>query len=200
MTTPAVAALLLAAGRSSRMGANKLVLELAGKSLVAHAADQALAAGFARLVVVTGHQPDAVRAALTGRPVSWVHNPLFEQGMATSLKAGIAALPTDIDAVLVCLGDMPKVDARHMRAIAGAFAPETGHTICVPVFKEKRGNPVLFGRRHFAEMMTLEGDRGARSLLEKHAGSVRLVPLPDDAVLEDVDTPDAFTRLLAHDT
>ncbi|PKU22633.1 nucleotidyltransferase family protein [Telmatospirillum siberiense] len=199
MTAPAIAALLLAAGRSSRMGANKLVLELAGKSLVAHAADQALAAGFTRVVVVTGHHPEAVHAALSGRPLSWVHNPLFEQGLSSSLKAGLAALPDDIDAVLVCLGDMPKVDALHMRAIAEAFDPGAGHTICVPVFGGKRGNPALFGRRHFAEMMTLEGDRGARSLMDKHAGCVRLVELPDDAVLEDVDTPDAFARLVAHD-
>ncbi len=195
MSTPSVAALLLAAGRSSRMGSNKLVLELEGKALIAHVADQALAADFAEVVVVTGHQADAVRRALADRPVRWVHNPLFEQGMASSLRAGIEALAPTIDALLICLGDMPRVDSRHMQKIAGAYDAAAGQTICVPVFDRQKGNPVLFGRRHFAEMLSLEGDRGARSLLARHPDRVRLVEMADDAVLTDVDTPESFARM-----
>ncbi len=190
-----IAALLLAAGRSSRMGGNKLVMEWRGKALVAHVADQALTAGFDPVVVVTGHQADAVRRAVAGRPVAWIHNALYGQGMAASLKAGIEALPPAVEAVLVCLGDMPRVEARHMQAIARAYDPSAGRTICVPIFDGQRGNPVLFGRRYFAEMQSLEGDRGARSLLAGHADHVHEVPMADDAVLADVDTPDSFVRL-----
>lgn len=195
MKAPAIAALLLAAGRSSRMGRNKLVMELRGKALVTHVADQALAAGFADVIVVTGHQADAVHQALAGRPVTWVHNPLYEQGMASSLKAGIGALLPTIDALLVCLGDMPRVGAAQMQDIARAYDPAGGHTICVPIFQGQRGNPVLFGRRHFAEMQALEGDRGARSLLVRHADRICPVPMADDGVLVDVDTPESFTRI-----
>lgn len=195
MKTSAVAALLLAAGRSSRMGSNKLVKELEGKTLIAHVADQALAAGFADVVVVTGHQAEAIRRALAGRPVTWVHNVLYEQGMASSLKAGVEALPASVEALLICLGDMPRVTAQQMQTIARAYDPAKGHTICVPVFQDQRGNPVLFGRRHFAEMRMLEGDRGARTLLAKHADQVREVDMTDDAVLTDVDTPESLARI-----
>jgi molybdenum cofactor cytidylyltransferase len=195
MTTPAVAALLLAAGRSSRMGSNKLVKELEGKALIAHVADQALSADFAGVVVVTGHQAEAIQRALVGRPVTWVHNALYEEGMASSLKAGVEALPASVEALLVCLGDMPRVTAHQMQTIARAYDPAKGHTICVPVFQDQRGNPVLFGRQHFVEMQSLEGDRGGRSLLAKHADRVREVEMTDDAILTDVDTPESFARV-----
>lgn len=190
-----VAALLLAAGHSRRMGSNKLVLELDGKALIAHVADAALAAGFAEVIVVTGHQADAVHRALADRPVTWVHNAHHEQGMASTVKAGVEALAPTVDALLVCLGDMPRVSARQMQEIAQAYAPSSEYSICAPVFNGNRGNPVLFGRRHFAEMLAVEGDQGARSLLVKHADRIRLVPMDDDAILADIDTPDAFRRI-----
>jgi molybdenum cofactor cytidylyltransferase len=195
LNAPVVAALVLAAGCSRRMGSNKLVMALAGKALVAHVADSALAAGFAEIIVVTGHQAEAVHLALAGRPVRWIHNAFYDQGMASSLKAGLSGLPSAIDALLVCLGDMPLVGAGPMQAIARAYNPSLGHTICVPVFHGQRGNPVLFGRQHFEEMRTLEGDRGARSLLAVHADRLCEVAMADDGVLTDVDTPDSFTRI-----
>ncbi|MDR3437776.1 nucleotidyltransferase family protein [Telmatospirillum sp.] len=195
MTAPAVAALVLAAGRSSRMGSNKLTLMLDGKPLVAHVCDAALAAGLTPVVVVTGHQAETVRRLLAGRNVSWTHNADFASGMATSLTAGIAALPPETDAVLVCLGDMPRVSARHMTEIAEAFDPESGYTACVPIHNGQRGNPVLLGKQHFAEILALDGDRGARSVLAAHDAAVRRVVIDDDAILTDVDTPEAYASL-----
>lgn len=187
-----IAALVLAAGRSSRMGRNKLLFEIDGRPLVAHAVDAALAAGLAPVIVVTGHEAARVRAALPHRAVAFVDNPAFADGLSGSLKAGLDAVPDDAEGALVCLGDMPAVTAGHIRRIVEAFAPEAGRAICVPVSDGRRGNPVLFARRFFPEMRALSGDVGARELIARHAGQVCPVAMEDDAVLTDLDTADAL--------
>ncbi len=193
---PRIGGLVLAAGLSSRMGRNKLLIEVNGKPLVAHAAEAALAAGLDPVVVVTGHQAEAVKMALDGLPVAWTHNPEFADGLAGSLKAGLAALPAQVDGVLVCLGDMPTLTADHMKRIVAAFNPLEGRGICVPTFHGKRGNPVLLGSQFFAEMRGLAGDSGARSLFARHDELVCEVAMPDDAVLTDVDTAEALARVV----
>ncbi|MGE0256509.1 MAG: NTP transferase domain-containing protein [Alphaproteobacteria bacterium] len=193
---PRIAALVLAAGQSRRMGtANKLLLPVAGKAMVAHAADAALAAGADPVVVVTGHEAEQIRMALAGRPVAFTHNPDYAGGMSTSLRAGLAALPASVDAALVLLGDMPRVGADTIARLAAAFDPDAGRAICVPVRGGRRGNPVLWARRHFAEMGQLSGDAGARRLIDLHADAVIEVPMADDAVLVDVDTPQSLAEL-----
>jgi molybdenum cofactor cytidylyltransferase len=184
-----IAALILAAGASTRMGANKLLIEGDdGRALVAGVADAAIEAGLNPVVVVTGHDADSVRAVLAGCPVRFVHNQQYKDGLASSLKTGIATLPDTTDGALICLGDMPDVTAQHMARIVAAFDPEKGAAVCVPTRQGKRGNPVLFGRRYFAEMMTLSGDVGARGLIAAHKNFVIEVPMDDDAVLTDMDT------------
>jgi molybdenum cofactor cytidylyltransferase len=136
-----------------------------------------------------------VADALTGQPVVLVANPAFAEGMSSSLRAGIAALPADVEATLVCLGDMPRVTAAHLDALIAAFDPSSDATIIVPTFQRKRGNPVLFSRRHFEEMSSLEGDVGARMLIDRHAESVRFVAVDDAGVTIDVDTPDMLEAL-----
>lgn len=193
---PAIAAIVLAAGRSSRMGEhNKLLAEVDGAPMIAHVVDALLATSVRPVVVVTGHDADAVRAALAGRDVIFAHNPRYAEGMSTSLRAGLAQLGEDIDGALVALGDMPRVLAAHVEALAGAFDPAGGRAICVPTWEGRRGNPVLFARRFFPEMRLLEGDVGARALLEKHAAAVCPVPMPDRGVTLDVDTPEALAAL-----
>src|SRR6185312_4959801 len=143
-----VAALVLAAGKSTRMaGPNKLVSELGGKPLVRIAAEAALASQARPVIVVTGHQRERVEAALEGLPVRFVHNLDFANGLSTSLKAGIAALPDDIAGAVVCLGDMPQVSGALIDRLAQALDPENGALIAVPTFEGKRGNPVLWSRR-----------------------------------------------------
>lgn len=193
---PAIAAIVLAAGRSSRMGErNKLLVEVDGAPMIAHAIDALLATPVRPVVVVTGHDDDRVRAALAGREVIFVHNPRFAEGMSTSLRAGIGQLGEDVDGALVCLGDMPRVRPAHLEALLGAFDPAGGRAICVPTWERRRGNPVLFARRFFAEMRVIEGDVGARALIEKHASAVCHVPMPDRGVTLDVDTPEALEAL-----
>lgn len=193
---PAIAALVLSAGRSSRMGGeNKLVADVGGAPMIARVVDAILSTSARPVVVVTGHDADRVREALSGREVTFVHNPRYEEGMSTSLRAGIGQLGEDIDGALVCLGDMPRVTAGHLEALMGAFDPEGGRAIVVPTWDRRRGNPVLFARRFFAEMRVITGDVGARSLVDKYASSVCLVPMSDRGVTVDVDTPEALASL-----
>jgi molybdenum cofactor cytidylyltransferase len=132
---------------------------------------------------------------LQGRPVSIVHNPDYEKGLSTSLRCGIAALPADADAALVCLGDMPKIEAGLLDRLIQAFNPVEGRAICVPTWRGKRGNPVLWGRQFFPEMAGLTGDVGAKHLMAEHPELVVEVAAGDDGVLADVDTPEALAAL-----
>ena len=189
-----IGAVILAAGSSARMGTNKLLIEIdAGRPIVARVADAAIDAGLSPVVVVTGHEAERVRAALAGSLVTFAHNPRYKDGLAESLKTGLAALPDEVAAALICLGDMPDVDAGHMTRIVSAFDPEGGGEICVPTWQGKRGNPVLFARRFFGEMMNLSGDVGARGLIAANPDLVREVSMEDDAVVTDLDTAAAMS-------
>jgi molybdenum cofactor cytidylyltransferase len=193
-----VAALVLAAGRSTRMGAvNKLIAEIGGKPLVRIAAEQALASRAAPVIVVTGHQREMVEAALDGLPVKLVHNPDYADGLGTSLKAGIAAVPKEADAALVCLGDMPQVDAALIDKLIAAFDPERGALVVVPSIDGRRGNPVVWARRFFHDLMQIQGDIGARHLIGSYAEAVAEVPLSGAAALTDVDTPESLSAVKA---
>jgi molybdenum cofactor cytidylyltransferase len=188
---PRIAALVLAAGRSSRMGStNKLTAEIDGQPMIARTVDAALASGASPVIVVTGHEHNAVLATLSNRPVEIIHNADYAEGLSTSLRTGLDALPTDTDAMFICLGDMPDVTPAHLGRLAAAFDPEEGRTVCVPTFFGKRGNPVLWSKQYISEMRELRGDVGAKHLIGEHEDAVCEVPMPDEAVLKDIDTPD----------
>jgi molybdenum cofactor cytidylyltransferase len=190
-----VAALVLAAGSSRRMaGSNKLLQPVAGVPMVRRAANAALASRSTAVVVVTGFDADAVRESLAGLDLEFANNPEHASGMASSLRAGLGALPADTDAVVVVLGDMPMVTAAHIDSLIAAFDPARGN-IVVPVKGDRRGNPILWPRALFAEMQQVRGDVGARELLKIHAGRVDSVACGDDAIFADVDTPDALRAL-----
>ena len=193
-----LAAIVLAAGRSTRMGGpNKLLAEINGRPLVRIAAQAALASQARPVIVVTGHQRERVAAALKGLDVTAVHNPDFADGLSTSLKAGIAAVPAAADGVIVCLGDMPQVDAKLIDRLLSAFDPENGAFVVVPTIDGKRGNPVVWSRRFFPELAALDGDTGARHLIASYPEAVAEVPLTGTAALVDVDTPDALKAVRA---
>jgi len=196
--THRIAAVVLAAGRSTRMGAvNKMLAEIGGKPLVRIAAEQALASRARPVVVVTGHQREKVEAALTGLPVRFVHNPDYAEGLGTSLKAGIAAVPADADAAIVCLGDMPQVDGALIDKLLAGFDPERGALVVVPSIDGRRGNPVVWSRRFFHDLMTISGDIGARHLIGTYAEAVVEVPVAGAGALTDVDTPESLSAVKA---
>ena len=193
-----VGAIVLAAGRSTRMGGpNKLLAEIGGRPLVRIAVEHALASRARPVVVVTGHQRAEVEAAVKGLSASLAHNPDYAQGLSTSLKTGIAALPADVDGVIVCLGDMPQVDAALIDRLLTAFDPEKGALVVVPTIAGKRGNPVVWSRRFFADLAQLEGDVGARHLIGSYPEALVEVPVTGRAALIDIDTPDALRAVKA---
>jgi molybdenum cofactor cytidylyltransferase len=192
---PRVAAIVLAAGRSTRMGPeNKLLADLGGKPMVRHVVEAALASTARPVLVVTGHQAAQVADALAGLDVTLVANPAYATGLASSLKAGIRAVPAACDGALILLGDMPRVAPGHIERLIAALAAEP-ESIIVPVHDGQRGNPVLWPRRYFSELLQLEGDAGARRLFAAHPGAVREVAAADDAILSDIDTPEALLRI-----
>jgi molybdenum cofactor cytidylyltransferase len=193
-----VAAVILAAGRSSRMGPeNKLTAQIAGKPLVRIAAEQALASRASPVIVVTGHQRDKVEAALAGLKVTLVHNPNYADGLGGSLKTGIAAVPEEADAAIVCLADMPRVDAALIDRVIEAYDPARGALVVVPSIDGRRGNPVLWSRRFFPELMNVQGDIGARNLIASYGEAVTEVPVSGTAALIDVDTPESLSAVKA---
>jgi molybdenum cofactor cytidylyltransferase len=193
-----IAAVVLAAGRSTRMGAvNKLIAEIGGKPLVRIAAEQALASRASPVIVVTGHERDRVEQALNGLPVRVVHNPDYAEGLGTSLKAGIAAVPVDADGAIVCLGDMPQVNAALIDKLIAAFDPARGALVVVPSIAGRRGNPVVWSRRFFPDLTAINGDIGARQLIGSYAEAVVEVPVEGDAALTDVDTPESLSAVKA---
>ena len=196
-----VAVVVLAAGQSRRMGRrNKLLEAVDGEPMVRHAVRAAASAADGRpVVVVTGHEREAVEAALSGYDVAFAHNPEYGAGLSTSLARGVAALPPGIEGAIVCLADMPGVRAEHLERLRDAFDPGAGAAICVATRRGKRGNPVLFASRFFPEMCDVEGDVGARHLVGAYAELVREVEMPDDGVLLDIDSPSALRAYRAGD-
>jgi molybdenum cofactor cytidylyltransferase len=196
-----VAGIVLAAGQSQRMGrANKLLAPVFGKPMLLHAVDAMLASRADPVIVVTGHEAEAVRAALGDRPVRLVHNPDYAEGLSTSLRRALEALPESASGVLIGLGDMPRVRARDLDRLIAGFEPAEGRSICVPTVDGKRGNPVLFARRFVEEMQAIGGDVGARHLIGAHAEEVCEIGMDDDATLTDIDTPAALDALTARAT
>lgn len=194
---PRIAVLMMAAGQSRRMGSvNKLMADVDGAPMVRRAAESALSAKVDRMVVVTGHEQERIRHALTGLDVSFVHNPDFADGLSGSLRRGIqavASLSPAVDGCLVCLGDMPQVTSHNLDRLIAAFDPLEGRAICVPTHNGKRGNPVLWGATFFDEMANVAGDVGARHLIGEHSEQVCEIAISDPGVLLDIDTPEALT-------
>jgi len=195
-----IGGVVLAAGRSSRMGeANKLLAEVGGVPMVRRVVRTVLDAELDPVVVVVGHDAERVRSALEHLPVRFVSNPDYAVGISTSVRAGVRALVGDAEGAMIVLGDMPWISEADLRALVAAFGPDQGRGICAPVAERKRGNPVLWSARYFDELQTLEGDVGARHLLSVHDEDVCEVSVPGRGVLDDIDTPEALTALGTHE-
>lgn len=194
-SSPCVAALILAAGSSTRMGSNKLLADLNGAPMIAQTVKRVAASAVESVTVVTGYQAEKTETALQDFKIQKIHNPNFADGLASSLRVGVAALQSSCDAILVCLGDMPLIDPRDVNRMIAAFSPADNRSIVVPVFERKFGNPVLWGAEHFAALMACEGDRGARGLLEILRDEVVEVPIENQSVVLDADTPEALAMI-----
>lgn len=186
---PVVGALVLAGGMSRRMGPeNKLLADLQGQPVIKHIVSVLQTAGLPRPIVVLGHESEQLSRALSETGVTFVHNAQYAEGLSTSIRAGISAIPEHWDGFLICLGDMPEISGQTLMHLKEAFSADTDKDICVPVYQGKRGNPVLWGQRHKARLMALEGDVGAKYLLSELVQFVVEVPVGQPDILTDIDT------------
>ncbi|HLY04907.1 MAG TPA: nucleotidyltransferase family protein [Rhizomicrobium sp.] len=192
---PRVAAVVLAAGMSTRMGNNKLLADIHGQPLVRRVVGSIEASAARPIVVVTGHDDELVGAALRGTEAAIVHNPAYRDGLSTSLRAGISVL-TECDAAIILLGDMPAISPFVIDKMIAAYEPKKRNAICVAASRGRRGNPVLFDRAFFPELQTISGDIGAREIIRMHWPLVCEVDVDDDGPLIDLDTPEELEQFL----
>ncbi len=194
--TKNIAALILAAGQSRRMGQeNKLLLPFKDETVLSHVLGQIQQAGIREIFAVTGHQRQEVEEELSCHEVIFFHNDLYAEGMSTSVKLGIASLPDNIDAVLIILGDMPNISADILKQIMANYNPAVGRSIIIPRHNGKRGNPILWDSEFFDEFERLEGDMGAKILLNEYPEYIEEVDVGSDAIFLDIDTFEAYESL-----
>jgi molybdenum cofactor cytidylyltransferase len=192
----AVAGILLAAGTSSRMGCNKLLFELHGESVLRGAARRALAGGLGPLLVVLGHQAEQARQQLDGLDSRTVINPDYDQGITSSLKAGVAALPGDATAVMVLLADMPLVSAEMIAGMVARYR-STRAPLVISDYEGVNAPPMLYDRSLFGELLAMTGGGCGREVVKRHRGEAEVLPWPA-AVLADLDVPEDYARLRDH--
>jgi molybdenum cofactor cytidylyltransferase len=183
-----VAAVVLAAGASSRMGSNKLLAELNGKPMIRHAVEAAIASRADPVIVVTGRDAKDLMAALQDLDIQFTDNPDYSKGLSTSLRTGINAIPSACGGALVMLGDMPGISPGLIDCMIAAF-DGTDRAIIVATRNGQRGNPVLWARQFFPQIKEIQGDVGARNLINAYPHAVCEIEAGDDAPLIDIDTP-----------
>ncbi len=186
---------ILAAGIGSRLGRPKALLDWHGRPLVRHLAEVALRSGLDRVMVVVGPQAEAVRRALWGLPVDLVYNYYFGLGQSTSVQAALGALPPGTEAVVFLLVDQPFISPELVRSVVETYR-RTGRAIVLPQAPGRPGNPVLFGRPLFVELLGLRGDQGGRVLIRRYADRVAAVPVGSDEVFLDIDTWEDYQAAL----
>jgi molybdenum cofactor cytidylyltransferase len=187
------AGIILAAGTASRYGQLKQLLDWNGKPFIRHIAETALQSGLWPVVVVTGFRHTDVESHLQDLPVKVIYNPDFEQGQSTSIKAGIATLPSKTGAAIFLLADQPQIPTTVIRALVESHSVERQPILAPLVLEERRANPVLFDRVTFPDLMQLIGDIGGRGIFDKH--KVSHLPWHDDILIFDVDKPEDYERL-----
>lgn len=190
---PRIVGVMLAAGAARRMGRPKQLLVIDGRPLVRRAAEQALAAPIAELIVVTGAAASAVEDALAGLAVRCVFNPEYALGQSTSLRVGVMAAPLPYDALLLLLGDQPFVDPSVVVRLIAAWRAGAG-AIVAPGYAGQRGTPVLFDRTVVPELLSVRGDQGARAVIATDPARVAVVPIDDPRAAVDIDTRDDYLR------
>ena len=183
-----VGALLLAAGMSTRAGPiNKLLAPINGTPMAKTALDQLQKSLCHPIFIVTGHEAVRVKQILICPGVQFVHNSDYSSGMASSLRCGVDAMASGLDAILITLSDMPHIEPSTYDALIKKYAPEKGHHICVPIRKGKRGNPVLIGHKYFGQFQQLQGDKGGKQILDKNTDAVLEVLVNDPGIHQDYD-------------
>ncbi len=191
-----IAGIVLAAGLSRRMGQSKVLMKVGRRAIIRYVVESVLAGGVDAVWVVTGPDVEPIEAALAGLEVQLVVNPAPEEGQAGSVRTGIAALPESVEAVLIALGDQPLMPPSIIPALLAARRTSP-KLIVAPRYRDGQGNPVVFKREIFPELLRLTGDQGARPIIQKEPTRVEWVEL-DLPMPPDVDTPDDYEKIRAN--
>lgn len=178
-------------------GRHKLLLPLGEKMVIEHTVDNLLAANLAEVIVVGGSNASQIRSALAQRTVKFACNPEYAQGMSTSIKVGVRSASRAAEAYLFSLGDMPLVTSQEIDLLCEQFANRKACSLVLPTFERRRGNPVILARAFRKEILTLSGDAGCRALITKHPDKVQEVPMANDHVLRDLDSPEDYAEMSA---
>jgi molybdenum cofactor cytidylyltransferase len=193
-----VTAILLAAGSSRRMGGpNKLLLPWKGRPLISATTENILAAGVGELILVTGHQAPAITAAVSDRPIHIIHNPHYEQGMTSSIRAGAAAAHGQ--GLMICLADMVLITPEEYSHLITAFTQEYSRDskcILLPGYQGRKGNPVLFSSSWREAILQHPEEDGCRTLVRNNPGHQHHIPMPTDHILQDIDSPGDYEQFL----
>jgi len=191
-----IAAVVPAAGASVRMGgANKLLLPWGSSTVIEGVIDGLIECGIADIVVPLGRDAEKVRQCLRNAPVRIFYNTLHEDGMSTSIVQGVKLLHEASDGIMIALADMPVVRPSTLKTLCAEFRGHAGQSTIVPVLEGRQGNPVLFPSSLRNELLLLDGDRGAKALLDRHNDSVIHVPVDDPGIFLDIDTMEAYEEL-----
>jgi molybdenum cofactor cytidylyltransferase len=194
--TALISAIILAAGYSGRMeGENKLLLPFREKTVLETVVEAVLAVYLTEVIVVTGYDHHNIEAKLCHYPLRFIYNREYSQGMAASLKKGVAALASKDTAVMICLGDMPLITPELLNKLVQTYRQAPEGAIVLPVFKKRRGNPVIFSPGFREDLLGIEGDVGARSIIEKHPRAVVEVPVTSGIYFQDVDTVPEYEKI-----
>jgi molybdenum cofactor cytidylyltransferase len=193
-----LSAIVLAAGMSTRMGQNKLLLDFKDKPLITHAVDTLLASEIDEVIVVLGNEADKVRDKLRGRPVRLVENPDFREGLSTSVRTGVNAVSRQADGIMVYLADQPLLEPADVNRILRAFthAKEVGKSMVVPFFDGQRGNPVLLESSYRDAILEVVGDVGCKGVIKRYPDQVFVVEMESDHVIRDLDTIEEYEAVL----
>lgn len=188
-------AIVLAAGLSSRMGQSKVLLPWSdNKTIIEHITEQLIRARLEHITIVTGHLANEVKAILTPYDINIIYNRAYKSGeMLSSIKAGIRAMPSEISACFIVLGDQPQINARVLNDLQMYYA-ESGGDLLIPSYQSRRGHPILVGRRYWHEILMLDDKATLRDFIAKHENDIHYVPVETDSILRDVDTPQDYTN------
>jgi molybdenum cofactor cytidylyltransferase len=194
-----LSAIVPAAGMSTRLGRNKLLLPFKGQPLIAHAVDTLMASKVDEIIVVLGHEGDQVRAAIENRGVRFVENTDYRLGLSTSVRAGFAAVSVQTTGIMIYLADQPLLEAGEVDFLIGALAEagKANKSIVVPFFRGQRGNPVIVEATYKASLLAITGDTGCRRLIKQNPGQVLTIEMETDHVVRDIDTIEAYDRMVA---
>lgn len=195
-----VTAIILAAGESTRMGdENKLLLPFNGKPVIEHVVDAVVSSNVGPVYVVVGHQQELVRPVIQHYPVTLVENPIYVEGMGTSIRAGVEHAGEEASGFMICLSDLPRITSDEYAYLVQSFLAHHSkdkNTITVPYFEGQRGNPVILSSVYRPAMLAQQGVVGCRGLIKQHPEHVRNVEMPTAHVVADVDTPEAYQQLI----